>query len=156
LRISAANADTLTFFSRAVIFLSFFCWISAADAEILRKCGFLHLQHGATMIYFQAQSIFFFSPLILFCLNFCCQCSYLDFLFKGNVSLATTPEGMAELVEEMERAMHTLRSCIEPLVLRCRILHRSFFFSVFFLSPPPKLRPCIVPLFLSCCILHRS
>eukprot|EP00802_Teleaulax_amphioxeia_P002173 Tamp_02175.p1 GENE.Tamp_02175~~Tamp_02175.p1 ORF type:complete len:738 (+),score=178.03 Tamp_02175:1792-4005(+) len=53
------------------------------------------------------------------------QCSYLDFLFKGNASRASTPEGMVELVGEMERAMHTLRSCIEPLLLRCRIFDRS-------------------------------
>ena len=114
MRISAANAASyLDFLFKGSVFLHFFF------LDFCCRCS-------ATLIYFQLHCLCF-SLLILFCSNICCQCSYLDFLFKGNASLATTPEGLAELVGEMERAMHTLRSCIEPLVLRCRILHRSFF-----------------------------
>jgi len=74
------------------------------------------------------------------------QCSYLDFLFKGNASRASTPEGMVELVGEMERAMHTLRSCIEPLLLRCRIFDRSSSpaSARLFLSHPPPSSPLSV------------
>lgn len=35
---------------------------------------------------------------------------------------AETPQGLAKLVGDMEKALHTLRWCVEPLLLRCHIL----------------------------------
>ena len=50
--------------------------------------------------------------------------AYLDFVFQGNASLVNTPQGLALLVGEMETAMQTLRSSVEPLLLRCRVFQR--------------------------------
>ena len=50
--------------------------------------------------------------------------TYLDTVFRGNSSLSNSPQGLGLLVVEMEQALHALRSCIEPLLLRCRVLGR--------------------------------
>ena len=47
--------------------------------------------------------------------------AYLDYVFQGNASLEGTAPGLALLVGEIETAMQTLRSSVEPLLLRCRV-----------------------------------